>query len=90
MKTFKQIFLESFCEREYGSAKRMIGFIAMIFALICIGYLTVVEGCSECVEGLLQTIIISSCALLGVSSITGIWKNGRTSINDNKEQENEQ
>ena len=82
MKTFKQIFLESFCEREFGSAKRMVGFGTMIVALSCVVYLTIVEGCSACVEHLLQTLIISACALLGVSSVTSIFKQKKQKENE--------
>lgn len=82
MKSFKQIFLESFCEREFGSAKRMIGFISMIVVLSCVIYLTIIEGCSSCVENILQTIIITSCALLGVSSVTRIWVNKNQKENE--------
>lgn len=74
MKTFKQIFLESFCEHEFGSAKRLVGFISILVTLGCIIYLVIAEGCSTCVENLLQTVIISACALLGVSSVTSIFK----------------
>ena len=51
----------------------------MLIALFCIVYLTMTEGCTSCVEGLLQVLIITSCSLLGLSSITNIWKGGSIS-----------
>jgi hypothetical protein len=63
-------------ENGVGSSKRLVGSIAMLIALGCIVYLTITEGCTNCVEGLLQVLIITSCSLLGLSSITSIWKTG--------------
>lgn len=36
------------------------------------------DGCTECVKDLLQTIIISGMSLLGLSSVTDIFKKGKT------------
>ena len=61
----------------------------MVAALFCIIYLVIMEGCTDCVEGLLQVLIITSCSLLGLSSITNIWKNGKTTVSSDKEKEEE-
>lgn len=73
--SFKTFLREVFSENGIGSSKRIVGSVALLIALGCIVFLTITEKCSSCVENLLQTIIISSCSLLGVSSITTIWKN---------------
>lgn len=76
-------------ENGNGSSKRLFGGIAILVALGCIIYLTVTEGCTDCVEGLLQVLIITSCSLLGLSSVTGIWKNGKVSTSQEKKKEEE-
>ena len=81
---------EVFSENGIGSSKRIIGTLAMLIALGCTIYLTVTEGCTDCVEGLLQVLIITSCSLLGLSSVTGIFKGNQTTLqNYKKENENE-
>lgn len=91
MKTTRQFWREIFSENGNGSSKRVVGSIAMLTALFCIIYLTMTEGCTNCVEGLLQVLIITSCSLLGLSSIVNVWKGGKTAISHKKkEEENEQ
>lgn len=91
MKTSKEFWREIFSENGIGSSKRIVGTLAMLVALGCIIYLTINEGCTSCVEGLLQVLIITSCSLLGLSSVTSIWKGGKASVSpEKKEEENEQ
>lgn len=40
-------------------------------------YLTIVEGGSQIVENLWQTAFITGGALLGITSVTNIWKDGQ-------------
>lgn len=60
------------------SSKRFVGMVSMMVALICILFLTWTEGGSNTVEELLQTTLVISASLLGISSVTGIWKNKKT------------
>ena len=78
-KSFQQFFIEVFSEQGIGSSKRIVGSITLLVVLGCIIYLTITGGCTNCVENLLQTSIIAACSLLGVSSITSIWKNNNKS-----------
>ena len=89
MKPSREFWREMLSENGNGSSKRLFGGIAILVALGCIIYLTVTEGCTDCVEGLLQVLIITSCSLLGLSSITGIWKNGKVSTSQEKKKEEE-
>ena len=89
MKPSREFWREMLSENVNGSSKRLFGGIAILVALGCIIYLTVTEGCTDCVEGLLQVLIITSCSLLGLSSITGIWKNGKVSTSQEKKKEEE-
>ena len=90
MKTARQFWREMFSENGIGSSKRLVGSISMLVALGCIIYLTISEGCTNCVEGVLQVLIITACSLLGLSSVTSIWKGGRTSINQEKKKEEDE
>lgn len=66
---------EIFSENGKGSSKRIVGAIAYLIVLACISCLTVCEGGTPVVENLLTTLIISASALLGLSSVTNIFKN---------------
>mgnify|MGYP003290762558 CR=1 FL=1 len=68
---FKEIFED---EEGYASSKRIIGTIVLFIALACIVWLTVTEGGTNTVEDLLNTALFIGGTLLGISSITGIWK----------------
>ena len=68
------------------SSKRVIGGIAMAVGLICTIVLVARDGSTQVVENLLQTIFIISTALLGVSNITGIWKNSQINVGNNQTQ----
>lgn len=56
------------------SAKRVSGMSSMLIALACIIYLVIKEGGNSVTESLLETVLIISACLLGVTSVTGIWK----------------
>lgn len=87
MKTARQFWREIFSENGIGSSKRLVGSVSMLVVLGCIIYLTIKDGGTSVVEGLLQVLMITSCSLLGLSTVTNIWKGGKTSINSNKEKE---
>lgn len=56
------------------SAKRFLGLIMIAVSQICIMYLTVRFGSSATVQNLIETNMIVGACLLGVTSVTGIWK----------------
>ena len=58
------------------SSKRVMGVIVLVVCMICTCWLVWAEGGTQVVENLLQTLMIMAAALLGISSITGIWKKG--------------
>ena len=63
------------------SSKRVMGVIVLVVCMICTCWLVWSEGGTAVVENLLQTLMIMAAALLGISSITGIWrKGGKTEI----------
>lgn len=56
------------------SSKRASGVFLLIIAMGCTVYLTITEGGSDVVSDLLQTAMFIAAGLLGITSITGIWK----------------
>lgn len=91
-KTTREFIREAFSENGVGSSKRIVGTCILLVALGCTVYLTITGGCTTCVEDLLQTFIIMACSLLGIGSITSIWKNGKASVGNHeneKTKENE-
>ena len=69
----------------YVSSKRVVGFIITMVSLGCIIYLTIKDGGTVVVENLIQTAFIMGTSLLGISSVTSIWKHGSISVGENKE-----
>ena len=82
-RTFKEWLYDAFSEKGVGSAKRLIGAFISIISMACIVYLTITAGAVTIVQDLLQTSLITGSALLGLSSITSIWKNGSMSVGGN-------
>jgi ABC-type nickel/cobalt efflux system permease component RcnA len=58
------------------SSKRVMGVVVLAVCMLCTCWLVWSEGGTTVVENLLQTLMIMSAALLGISSITSIWKKG--------------
>lgn len=91
----KKFFIEmlSECTRlghSYISSKRVVGVLMMVIVMSCTIYLVWKEGGSDVVENLLQTAMIISASLLGISSVTGIWKGNSMKIGEQHEQKQDQ
>jgi len=82
-KTSKEWWREVFSEKGIGSVKRVVGTFITAISMGCIVYLTITAGPVMIVENLLQTSLITGAALLGLHSITSIWKNGSMSVGGN-------
>ena len=71
------------------SAKRVLGMMMIITSQLCIIYLTIRYGNTATVQSLIETTMITGACLLGVTSVTSIWKygnginGGRRLYNDN-------
>lgn len=78
MKTQKSNNFRELVSGENGilSSKRLMGVIILVICMICTCWLVYAEGGTQVVENLLQTLMIMAAALLGISSVTGIWKKG--------------
>jgi len=79
-KSASEWWKEVFSEKGIGSAKRVAGAFITVISMGCITYLTITAGPIMIVENLLQTSLITGAALLGLHSITSIWKNGSMSV----------
>lgn len=62
----------------YLSSKRVLGGIVLISCLIFTIVQAVREGMTDNIKDLFEILIITSTTLLGITSITNIWKNGKT------------
>ena len=67
------------------SSKRILGGIVLISSLIFCIVQGAREGITDNIKDLFEILIITSTALLGITSVTNIWKNGnaqRTKIEE--------
>ena len=71
---------EVFSENGGGSSKRIIGTLMIVVVMACTGYLTIKFGDSETVKSICETSIIVGASLLGLSSVTGIWRHGSVNV----------
>ena len=68
------------------SSKRVMGLVMGSVCLGCIIYLTIHDGGTVVVENLLQTTLITAASLLGISSVTRIWRGNSVKMGDVKSQ----
>ena len=66
----------AFSEDKIPSAKRVIGGLMIVAVLFCTVWCCIKYGMTEHVTSVIETEIITAGALLGVSSVTSIWKGG--------------
>ena len=66
------------------SAKRFLGLIMIAVSQLCIIYLTIMFGNPATVQNLIETNMIVGACLLGVTSVTGIWKRTGSYGGDNQ------
>lgn len=67
------------------SSKRVTGVWLIMLVSFCIIWIMVHEGGTNVVENLLETCLIVAASLLGISSITGIFKgNQEVKVNQSK------
>lgn len=79
-KSSREWWRDVFSEKGVGSVKRVVGTFISVISMGCIVYLTITAGPVMIVENLLQTSLVTGAALLGLYSITSIWKNGSMSV----------
>ena len=72
---FREIFSAS---SGYLSSKRILGAIVLLACLTITIIQAAREGMTDNIKDLFEVLIITSTALLGITSVTSIWKNGNT------------
>ena len=70
----RKFLREVFSENGIGSSKRILGTLMLIVCLVCVVYLVFKEGGTSVVENILITTTAVGAGLLGLSSVTSIWK----------------
>lgn len=75
----KKIFQTIWSQISDGLEKSTVGTLVMFGCFGCIAYLTAKEGGSDTVESLITTAMIVAATLMGVNSVTDIFKINRTS-----------
>lgn len=80
----KPFVLKEILSGESGhlSSKRVLGAIVLLTCLICVVIQAAKEGVTDNITTLFEWLIITSTTLLGITSVTSIWKN--KSKNDEK------
>ncbi len=58
----------------YLSSKRILGAIVLLACLIMVIVQAAREGVTDNIKSLFEWLIITSTALLGITSVTSIWK----------------
>jgi hypothetical protein len=63
----------------YGflSSKRILGAIVLMSCLVFIIYQSIQEGITDNIKELFEWLIITSSTLLGITSITNVFKNNK-------------
>ena len=75
MGNFRDIFSGA---NGHLSSKRVLGAIVLIGCLGIVITEAIVEGVTDNIKDLLEILIITSTALLGINSVTSIWKQNKT------------
>lgn len=65
---------KAFSENGYPSSKRILAGLIIIVVLFCTTWSIIKYGMTDNNESIIQIEIITAGALLGVTSITSIWK----------------
>ena len=88
-KTAKDIFLGAFSENGIGSAKRIVGAFMIVCVMFCTIWSCVKFGMIEPVKSVIETEIITAGALLGITSVTNIWRKKSPTPDENDKEESE-
>ena len=85
-KTAKDILLGAFSENGIGSAKRIVGAFMIVCVMFCTIWSCVKFGMIEPVKSVIETEIITAGALLGITSVTNIWRKKSPTPEEEKEE----
>ncbi len=73
-KNFKEVLIGAFCENGVGSGKRIIGAFIVLGVVFCTIWACIHEGMTDNIKSIVETEILTAGGLLGIASVTSIWK----------------
>ena len=73
-KNFKEVLIGAFSENGVGSGKRIIGAFIVLGVMFCTVWACIHEGMTDNIKSVVETEIVTAGALLGITSVTNIWK----------------
>jgi len=82
-KTAKDIFLGAFSENGIGSAKRIIAALIITGVMFCTVWSCVKYGMTDNIKSVIETEILTAGGLLGITSVTNIWKKNNLPTEEN-------
>jgi len=88
-KNIKDILLGAFSENGIGSAKRIVGSFMILCVMFCTIWSCIKFGMIESVKSVIETEIITAGTLLGITSVTNIWRKKLTQPEEEEKKENE-
>jgi hypothetical protein len=88
-KNIKDILLGAFSENGVGSAKRIVGSFMILCVMFCTIWSCIKFGMIESVKSVIETEIITAGTLLGITSVTNIWRKKLTQPEEEEKKENE-
>ena len=69
---------EIFSEKGQPSCKRVSGMLVVLVVCACVVIDTAQRGITSMTEGILQTMFVCACSLIGLYSVTNIFKKDDT------------
>lgn len=80
--SLKEFFYQAHCERDSPSSKRLYGGIAWVICQMCLVIACILsfingDGITDVLKDMWEFDLITSAALLGLSTITGMFGNGK-------------
>jgi hypothetical protein len=88
-KNIKDILLGAFSENGVGSAKRIVGSFMILCVMFCTIWSCIKFGMIESVKSVIETEIITAGTLLGITSVTNIWRKKLPQPEEEEKKENE-
>lgn len=86
----KPFFWYVFSENGTPSSKRVLGCLMLITILGVLISFSITEGCTDNVKDIIELVIITAGALLGISSVTSIWKGGNSAVKSDRNEDDEE
>lgn len=84
MSKFVDFMRLAFCERGVPSSKRVLGGLIVVCCLAFTGWSVMTDGMTDNNKSVIEIEIVTAGTLLGVSSVTSIWKDSEKRKDDDE------